>query len=393
MGYGPYSGVIMILLLCVMVGFALNFFATSDRRERRLNAGMVITCALALAVWLTRSHISLILLLVFGASVLATWMAFSLVVWSRLHRKLRRISFTSPPKMETPHTTETPLDVTRIVKILQQRFSANKVCWHVYLDDTMGRSSLCLDEAEEAKSVWVAFLALPAVHVFERASLVVAYNFAKIEQAVVSANFGGFVSAEKPFCGYRSVTLRPLREDALDLALPAYRRWLHAHQPEAQSPQPSCLLTVTLPAGRQQRVHARLSELFPGISLYQEQADLSSYCWTFGLDTWFDEGQLMLLGLCEHVILIPGTAGREGREKRTDLGGARSSPEPAARWNIPAVSGLLSVRPPRRDYHCIPFLGALLSIGIALLVWRIIRQVKTCGRQGYVDGAGSERAG
>ena len=100
MGYGPYSGVIMILLLYGMIEFALNFFATSNRRERRLNAGMVITSALGIAVWLTRSHIPLILLLVFGASVLATWMAFSLVVWNRLHRKRRRTASTSASMTE-----------------------------------------------------------------------------------------------------------------------------------------------------------------------------------------------------------------------------------------------------------------------------------------------------
>lgn len=276
---------------------------------------------------------------------------------------------------------ETPLNVEKITWIHRQRSSYSS--WYVHLDGTMGSSYLSLNDGEEVQSIWHAFLALPAVHLFERGRDAIAYNFAQIEQAVVSGQWGCFVFPKKSTFDYRSETLQPLREGALDLALPAYRLWLRAQPVGEHSFQPCCFLTVTLPTEQQEQAGARLRELFPGISVDEEDDGGCTYRLTFDLDTWLDEAQLMFLGLCEHMIYIPGGAQREGREEGEQVKflapllsleahpgwgqGAKREPPYVRTRRLLALGFVLS-------------LDRLLSIAIATLLWRLWRHAQRCSQ-------------
>ncbi len=202
---------------------------------------------------------------------------------------------------------QTPFDINRITWIHHQDFGRETFLWFIYLDTTMGNSFLTLNESTDAEIIWQSFLAIPSVHRFERGRHSFAYNFAKIEQAVVSGTLGAFVFSGRPSHEYRSVTLQPLHREALDLALPAYRRWLHAQCPPEQPDHIYCSLTVTLVAEQTKQGPTRLESEFPRISLFQETLCTRSYHWVFPLDTWLDEAQQMLLGIYEHIIRIPGT--------------------------------------------------------------------------------------
>ena len=274
---------------------------------------------------------------------------------------------------------QTPLDVARITWIHQQHFGFETTLWFVHLDGTLDSSSLTLrrgeDGGEEAESIWQAFLAIPTVHRFERGRHSFAYNFAKIEQAVVSGTLGAFVFAGRSPCGYHSVTLEPLHRGALNLAVPAYRRWLHARCPPEQPAQLHCLLRVTLAAEQLELGQARLKGQFPGISLFRETPYASSYRWIFPLDTWPDEAQLMQLGLYEHAICIPGavsgvefpTGQDQARlDARLSLRGEHLGREPAE------VSDALFVPPfvpPARRRHRHFLACALLTLGLAAWLW------------------------
>jgi hypothetical protein len=276
---------------------------------------------------------------------------------------------------------ETPVDVKKITWIHRQRYSERSSTWYVYLDSTMSRSYLILSEGEVAHCIWVAFLALPAVHVFERGTLVVAYNFAKVEQAVISGHFGGFAFDEPLACGSSSITLQSLYEDVLDLALPAFRLWLHAQLPAQEyASRPSCVLTVTLAAAQRERVGNLLDERFPGISLAHEGEDTACYRWTFGLDTWLNEAQCMLLGLYEHTIRIPGFMHQEQEDEQQAVFALLSLLSPgdlAPAWDFSEASRLPAVPLPWRTHRRYPrFLVPLLMGGITGGTWWIWRQVK-----------------
>jgi len=88
--YGPFSGCIPIFLLYGMIEFGLDFFTSRSRRQRRLDAAMLINCALGVAVWLMRSHIPLVLLALLGLSTAATAVTLILAIRGKGRRKRRR---------------------------------------------------------------------------------------------------------------------------------------------------------------------------------------------------------------------------------------------------------------------------------------------------------------
>ncbi len=276
---------------------------------------------------------------------------------------------------------QTPFDVARITWIHQQHFGFETTLWFVHLDGTLDSSSLTLrrgeEGGEEAEGIWQAFLAIPTVHRFERGRHSFAYNFAKIEQAVISGTLGAFVFDSRASCGYHSVTLEPLHRGALDLALPAYRRWLDAQRPADQPAQLHCLLKVTLSAEQLEQGQPRLKSLFPGISLYRETIHASSYRWIFPLDTWLDEAQLMGLCLYEHTLRIPGAvSGAEfpDGQDRVGLSARFSLREETLDWIPPAVGGEIFVPPlvlpARRLRHRLFLPGLLLALGLTAWLWR-----------------------
>jgi uncharacterized membrane protein YbhN (UPF0104 family) len=89
--YGPFSGVIPFLLLYGMFEFGLDFFASRSRRERRLDAAILLTCFLGVLDWLLRSHIPIVLLVLLGASLIATFIAFISAVKAPRRRKQKRL--------------------------------------------------------------------------------------------------------------------------------------------------------------------------------------------------------------------------------------------------------------------------------------------------------------
>jgi hypothetical protein len=270
---------------------------------------------------------------------------------------------------------QTPIDVTRITWIHQQHFGFDTTLWFVHLDGTLDNSLLTLrrgeDGGEEATGIWQAFLTIPTVHRFERERHSFAYNFAKIEQAVVSSTLAAFVFAGRSSCASHSVTLEPIHRGALDLALPAYRRWLHARCPMEQPAQLHCSLKVTLAAEQLEQGQARLKNQFPGISLCQETTCASSYRWIFPLDAWLSEAQLMLLGLYEHAIRIPGAvSGAEFPAGQPEIDAWLSGREEPLVRDLPQGDDAPFAPPlvfpvPRRHRHRLFILGALLALGLA----------------------------
>ncbi len=88
--YGPYSGLVPLLLLYGVLEFGLDFFASRSRRERRLDAAMLLNCALGVVVWLMKPHIPLILLALLALGIVATVVALILAIRGKGRRKKRR---------------------------------------------------------------------------------------------------------------------------------------------------------------------------------------------------------------------------------------------------------------------------------------------------------------
>lgn len=106
--YGPYSGLIPVLLLYGMIEFGLDFFTSRSRRERRLDGAMVITCTIGVVVWLAKTHIPLALLALLGLSLIATIVFFIQSIRGKRRRaKKRRLHAESRTGLEG--TVETGL--------------------------------------------------------------------------------------------------------------------------------------------------------------------------------------------------------------------------------------------------------------------------------------------
>ena len=88
--YGPFSGLIPLSLLYGLFEFGIDFFASRSRRERRLDAAMLITCALGVVVLLMKPHVPAVMLSLFCLSIVATIVALSLSIRGKSRRKKRR---------------------------------------------------------------------------------------------------------------------------------------------------------------------------------------------------------------------------------------------------------------------------------------------------------------
>jgi hypothetical protein len=84
---GPISGLIPILLLYGCFEFGLDFFASRSRRERRMDAAMLVNCPLGIVVWIMKPHIPLILLLLLGLSIIVTAVTFILAIRGKKGRR------------------------------------------------------------------------------------------------------------------------------------------------------------------------------------------------------------------------------------------------------------------------------------------------------------------
>ena len=105
--FGPFSGLIPLLLLYGVFEFGLDFLSSRSRRQRRLDITMVSNCALGVIVWLIKSRISLILLGLLGLlalSTIATVVALILSMRGKGRRKKRRRATAGEAASASPGT-------------------------------------------------------------------------------------------------------------------------------------------------------------------------------------------------------------------------------------------------------------------------------------------------
>lgn len=212
---------------------------------------------------------------------------------------------------------KTLIAIDTVTWIERLRYASDEASLTIYLDPSLSPLSVFLAPGPYAEGTWQEFLALPTVHCFERGGSTYAYNFAKVDQAMISGHWGNFVFSREQDCIPHAAYLEPLHVHGLDRALSAYRLWLHAQAQREPSLHLQALLTILVPAERCDQESERLDSLFPGISLCSTiTSSLSACCWAFPLNTWLTEEQTMFLGLYEHVIRFPGGEQEEWLQRR-----------------------------------------------------------------------------
>jgi len=207
-----------------------------------------------------------------------------------------------------------PLNVEKINRISQRQYGPDSVSWQVELDGTLGSSCISLDEREGPK-IWQAFLSLPHVYCFEQGRKTYAYNFEKVEQVLIAGHFGRFIFDDDRRYSSSSVFLDSLHLDAFDQALSAFRQWLRVHLRTGQ--EANSLLTIFVPVSLSKHQLVSLGELFPDIQHISSTQQTHLYRWSFPLEDWLNEAQLMALGLLDHVIMVPG--GATGGDEQTRI--------------------------------------------------------------------------